>query len=111
MFRKKMFWIMSGCLLLFFIVVGMVACDVLDLCGGYGYLELSNDSRNTYQKIVIDGANYGTLAPGESDTFELTVGRHRVARINIWTGNYACTPFEVNIVECDTQSFSCSGRP
>jgi hypothetical protein len=109
MISKRVFWKVSGCFLLFFLLMSMNACDLLDICGGYGFLELTNDSNNTYQKIVIDGANYGTLAPGESETFELTVGRHSVARINIRTGNYACTPFEVTIVECDTQAFSCSG--
>jgi hypothetical protein len=109
MVKKRRFWISLGSTLLFFILIGIGACDVLDICGGYGYLKLTNDSRNTIQKIRIDGVNYGTLDPGDSETFELTVGKHTVETLNAVTGRNACSSFEVTIVECDTQGYSCSG--
>lgn len=109
MFRNKTFWIVFSSLVLSFILIGTIACDVLDLCGGYGYLRLTNTSNNTVHKIRIDGINYGTLYPGESETYDLTVGTHVVETINKRTGNNACSAFVVTIVECDTQGYSCSG--
>ena len=108
MFRKKVVWTLLGGILLIFLLINITNCDVLDLCGGRGYLRLTNESRNTLHRIRIDGVNHGTLDPGESKTFDLTIGKHTVETIDITHGGNACSPFEVTIVECDTQGYSCS---
>jgi hypothetical protein len=90
-------------------LLGTIACDVLDVCGNKGYLKLTNRSCNTVQIILKDGIKYGTIYPGESDTFEISVGTHVVEIKNKKTGGDACCPSEITIVECGTESYSCSG--
>jgi hypothetical protein len=72
-----------------------------------GKLALKNNSLNTVQKIMIDGVNYGTLDPGEDDTYDLPAGEHEFQQVGI-SGGTGCAPAKVIIIECETQSFKCS---
>lgn len=76
-------------------------------CSSRGYLQLTNKSLNTIQKIMIDGVNYGTLDPGESKTITLAVGEHEFQQVGI-SGGSGCSAAKVIIIECETQGFSCS---
>jgi len=107
--KKFKFLVVCMCLVSVLFLVSGCKEVLLDDCGGYGTLKLTNTSSNTIQRIQVDGVNYGTLDPGEDIEIDLPVGRHTVEFINVRTGNYACSPMEVIIVECDTQGFSCGG--
>jgi len=97
-------------LLLLSMFVFMSSCkELIDSCGGYGTLRLTNRSVNTIQQVKVDGVNHGTLDPGEKIDIDLPAGQHFVETVNVKTGNYACSSFMVTIVECDTQGFSCTG--
>lgn len=74
---------------------------------GYGYLKLNNTSLNTIQRVDIDGTNYGTLDPGDSETYPLAAGTHTFQNIGI-SGGAGCSPATVIIVECATEARSCS---
>ena len=76
-------------------------------CDGKGYLNLTNTSANTVQRIMIDGVNYGSLDPGESESISLPAGEHEFQQVGI-SGGAGCSPAKVIIIECETQGFSCS---
>lgn len=76
-------------------------------CGGKGYLKLTNESINTVQRIMIDGVNYGSLDPGESEIISLPAGEHEFQLVGI-SGGSGCSSAKVIIIECETQGFSCS---
>lgn len=78
-------------------------------CDGYGYLKVKNESYNTLQKLLIDGAGYGTLDPGETKTVKLAAGRHDWELRGV-SGGGGCNPASVIIIACQTESFSCSGK-
>ena len=56
---------------------------------------------------MIDGVNYGTLDPGESEIISLTAGEHEFQQVGI-SGGSGCSSAKVIIIECETQGFSCS---
>lgn len=74
---------------------------------GYGYLKLSNTSVTTIQSVNIDGTNYGTLDPGDSETYPLAAGTHTFQSIGI-SGGGGCNAATVIIVECATEARNCS---
>ena len=94
-------------------IVAVVAIALLGGCGrgpvdtGYGWLKLTNSSLNTVQKILVDGVNYGTLDPGDSQVMKLAVGEHEFQQVGI-SGGTGCSAATVIIVESDTTGFSCS---
>lgn len=100
---------MKNLSVLFFILgsICLVGVSCGKLCpSSNGTLALKNSSLNTVQKIMIDGVNYGTLDPGEDDTYDLPAGEHEFAQVGI-SGGTGCSPAKVIIVECETQSFQC----
>lgn len=74
---------------------------------GYGFLKISNTSLNTIQRVQIDGTNYGTLDPGDTETYPLGVGTHTFQSIGI-SGGSGCSLASVIIVECATEARGCS---
>lgn len=70
-----------------------------------GYLKLTNGSSNTIQKIVINGTNYGSLDPGDSETIRLGAGRHDYQFVGVNGGG--CYQASVLIVECETEARIC----
>lgn len=76
-------------------------------CNGYGYLNVSNKSNTTVQKILIGGTNYGTLDPGESKEIRLAAGKHTLA-FQALSGGGGCNPSEVLITECGSEYIFCS---
>lgn len=75
---------------------------------GWGKLRLENTSLNTVQRILIGGTNYGTLDPGESETYELPVGDYTVTMEGISGGGGCGAPSEVHIPDCGTVGRNCS---
>ncbi|MBK6934270.1 MAG: hypothetical protein IPH17_04105 [Bacteroidales bacterium] len=57
---------------------------------------------------MIDGVNYGSLDPGESQTITLPAGEHNFQLVGI-SGGTGCCPAKVIIIECESQGFECSG--
>lgn len=57
---------------------------------------------------MIDGVNYGSLDPGESQTITLPAGEHEFQLVGI-SGGTGCSPAKVIIIECESQGFECSG--
>ena len=93
------------------VIVQLTSCLPIDggvkpACSGYGYLRLKNSSINTIQVVVIDGTRYGSLSPGETETFKLAVGRHQFDQRSA-NGKGGCSAASVTIVECDTDSREC----
>lgn len=85
-----------------------ISCEgILDTCEGKGTLELTNKSRNTVQRIMINGVNYGTIDPGETKDIRLTPGMYGWQLVGI-SGGSGCSAAAVTITECTTQAFSCS---
>jgi hypothetical protein len=78
-------------------------------CQGMGKLAVTNKSPNTIQKLMIDGVSYGTLDPDEKKTVSLAAGHHSWQLVGV-TGGSGCSEASVIIVECETTSFSCSGK-
>lgn len=74
-------------------------------CRGKGYLTQTNGSLHTIQQIIIDGTNYGSLDPGDTETFTLAAGRHEVRVVGVNGGG--CSPTTVTIVECETEGRIC----
>ena len=95
----------SSLILTFSILTIMLSCK--SDCGGKGDLKLTNKSINTVQRIMIDGVNYGTLDPGESEIISLRAGEHEFQQVGI-SGGSGCSSAKVIIIECETQGFSCS---
>ena len=97
-----------------FIVVGFIfllmntSCEDL-FCDGTGTLQLTNKSLSTVQRIMINGVNYGSLDPGETENIELTPGVYAWQLVGI-SGGSGCSMAAVTITECDTQAFSCSAK-
>ena len=97
-----------------FLVVMAVAvlmgtsCEDL-FCDGKGTLQLTNKSLLTVQKIMINGVNYGTLDPGETESIDLSPGVYAWQLVGI-SGGTGCSMAAVTITECDTQAFSCSAK-
>jgi hypothetical protein len=77
-----------------------------DCIEGYGILKIGNGSLNTVHKIMIDGINYGTLDPGDVGSYPLRPGKHEVQSVGI-AGGAGCSPAQVIIVECGTESLVC----
>lgn len=73
-----------------------------------GTLRVTNKSLHTVQKIRINGINYGTIDPGDSDEIDLTPGTYEVEIIGISGGSGCQNPSTVNIKACVTQGISCS---
>ena len=84
------------------------SCEDL-LCNGKGTLQLTNKSLLTVQKIMINGVNYGSLDPGETESIELSPGVYAWQLVGI-SGGTGCSMAAVTITECDTQAFSCSAK-
>ena len=63
-----------------------------------GYLELENDSQTTKQKILINGTDYGTLDPKESETYNLNPGTYNVEFVGIHGGK-GCSVFTI-VIAC-----------
>ncbi|HOJ25421.1 MAG TPA: hypothetical protein PK081_09200 [Bacteroidales bacterium] len=95
----------SSLIFTFSILTIMLSCK--SDCEGEGYLKLTNNSNNTVQRMMIDGINYGSLDPGESESISLPAGEHEFQLVGI-SGGAGCSPAKVIIVECETQGFSCS---
>lgn len=86
------------------------SCTKEDDCDGKGTLSITNKSiTNSLMQLKIDGANYGTLDPGETIDVLLAAGQHDWQLIGINGGN-GCSEASVIIVECETSSFSCSAK-
>ena len=77
-------------------------------CNGKGELTLRNTSTQTLQRVMVNGVNYGTLDPGESETYNLTPGTYTVEQDGV-SGGGGCGEFIVNVTECSSQSFGCGG--
>jgi hypothetical protein len=77
-------------------------------CDGSGTLKLTNDSHSTVQQILIDGVNYGSLDPGESDEISLPPGEHDWQLVGL-SGGTGCSAATVIIVECEVSGYSCGG--
>jgi hypothetical protein len=84
------------------------SCEDLT-CNGKGTLSLTNKSLLTVQKIMINGVNYGTLDPGETQEIELSPGMYMWQLVGL-SGGTGCSAAAVTITECDTQGFSCSAK-
>lgn len=82
--------------------------NVTPSCSNYGYLKVTNGSINTIQVIMIDGTRYGSISPGQSETYKLPVGRHDY-EFRSANGKGGCSPASVTIVGCDTASRECRG--
>ena len=78
-------------------------------CSSKGTLRLSNTSVNTTQKVIIDGANYGFLYPGDTKDYSLAPGSHTFITDGVANGDGCDTPVTVIIIECETEGFNCSG--
>jgi len=85
------------------------SCETMCLNGGQGTLSIENKSHNTVQKIMINGADYGTLDPGETKDIDLNPGVYEWQVIGI-DGGTGCSPAIVTIAECETSAFSCSAK-
>jgi len=76
-------------------------------CSGDGFLIASNKSTNTLQRLMIDGVNFGSLDPGEETTVRIAEGTHDLEFQSIG-GSGGCYASKLVIVECDTESRTCS---
>ncbi len=88
-----------------------LSCDKLDAspCTGKGTLTLTNKSLTTVQRIMINGVNYGSLDPGNKKSIELTPGTYDWQLVGL-SGGTGCSAAKVNIVACEDQGYSCSGK-
>lgn len=82
------------------------SCDNA-FCDGMGTLSLENKSLSAVQRIMIDGVNYGSLDPGETQEIELAPGQH-LWQLEGLSGGSGCTAAYVIIQECETSAYSCS---
>lgn len=80
-----------------------------DDCNGKGYLDVTNSSTNTVQRLLVDGVNYGLLEPGDTKEISLAAGQHYWKLVGV-SGGCGCNPAAVIIVECETSSYSCRGK-
>lgn len=73
-------------------------------------IEACNESVNNHvYDVLIDGARYGTLAPGSCETYEVAPGRHSVLFKISNSGDLACTEAEPLVEECHTMRLTCRG--
>lgn len=86
-------------------LIGMYSCR--EKCSGLGSLKLTNESHSTVQRIMVDGVNYGTIDPGESEEIDLAAGEHEFQLVGI-SGGTGCSAAKVIVVECETSGFSCN---
>jgi hypothetical protein len=105
---KKFKLLFIGVVLLTFSASISTSCDKLG-CNGKGTLEVTNSSLSTVQKLMINGVNYGSLDPGEKKSVDLTPGPYVWQLVGI-SGGTGCSAAEVNITECQTSTFKCSGK-
>lgn len=75
-------------------------------CNGKGYVVLTNYSNSRLHRVFINNVNYGTLDPGESKEFSLTEGAYTIEQQGV--GGGGCSSFQVSVVECSRQGFSCN---
>ena len=68
-----------------------------------------NESRYSTYSVVWDGANIGSIGPGQSLRREgLAAGPHTLAFKFANTGRLACSEGSPVLVACETRWFSCS---
>jgi len=94
-----------------FIIISFTSfsCDNMCLNGGKGTLSVENRSLNTVQRLMINGVNYGSVDPGETLDVELNPGVYEWQLVGL-SGGTGCSAAVVTINECETSSFSCSGK-
>lgn len=90
---------------LFSVFISTTSCK--KTCSGSGKLKLTNKSANTVHRLMVDGVNYGTIDPGESEEIDLAAGEHTFQQVGI-SGGSGCSAAKVIIVECETSGFSCN---
>ncbi len=77
-------------------------------CGSStGSIYVHNSSLHTVQRILIEGANAGSLDPGEERYIEKVPGVYTVQLIGI-SGGPGCSPAEVHVAACSVDGISCS---
>lgn len=103
---KKFILTVMGLISFLSVSVISTSCDELT-CSGNGTLSVENKSLNTVQRLMINGVNYGSVDPGKTKEVELTPGTYAWQLVGL-SGGSGCSPAVVNIVECETSSFSCS---
>jgi hypothetical protein len=107
---KKLYAIFMMIMIVFVIGFTTTSCKKTDTgCSGMGTLSLSNQSNSTTQQIMIDGASYGKLYPGQSKDISLAAGTHTWQLVGLSGGN-GCTQASVIIVECQSTGFYCDGK-
>jgi hypothetical protein len=75
-----------------------------------GTLVVSNTSRGTAQRIVLDGSTVATLGPGSSTSGQtLAAGATYTLEFFVAnTNNYACSASLVTVAQCTTTTRSCA---
>lgn len=99
---------MKRLMLLFAVTLSVMLYSCEEECDGKGTLKVENKSLNTLQKLMIDGVNYGTVDPGETKEVDLAPGYHNWQLVGLDGGG--CNEATVIIMECETSSYSCSGK-
>ena len=107
---KKMKTKLSTLLLLTALIAGLSfnCSDIIGVdCDSKGYIQVTNNTKsNKNYKVIIDGMNYGTLAPGQGENYKVNIGAHLVS-IEFQEGGAACSAAYVDVQECQTRGLSC----
>lgn len=95
---------MKKLVLIFFAVLllSLLGCSKDDT----GNLQLENKSNNSIHEVILNGTNYGLLAPGQTETYELVSGTYTVEFRGL-NGEGGCSQATVIISAGRTQSLNC----
>jgi len=105
---RKLSW-----LLIALCAITFTSCEELleeleeDCNDGWGELCVENKSLHTVQKVIINGASYGTLDPGDKECFSVPVGATTLEFRGV-NGGSGCNPCVNNIPDCGVINKSCS---
>ncbi len=72
-----------------------------------GTLRVKNNSLHTVQRILVNGANHGSLDPGEERFFEKSPGDYTIQLVGL-SGGSGCSAATVHIAACTVEGLSCS---
>lgn len=101
--------------ILLFLVLGISLCFLSASCEGdklcftnTGTLKYENKSLYTVQRIILNGTNYGSIDPGETEEIELTEGTYEFSTPGLSGGDGCASISIIYIKPCETVGRSCS---
>jgi hypothetical protein len=81
---------------------------VIENCQGSGkFLLRARNEGNQDMKLLVDGADSATLAPGEEHCQDLSVQVQHLVEFRWTDGATACNPALANVVECNEKTLTC----